>query len=134
VTCDADQIQQALLAILMNAMDAMPDGGVLKVSTRLAGPGNGKERCVEVEITDSGVGIAPEIKGRLFDPFFTTKQDKESVGLGLAVVQGIVKSHHGNIDVESEPGRTAFVMTLPQHTAVREELFAVAAGRETKRS
>jgi len=134
VTCDADQIQQALLAILMNAMDAMPDGGVLKVSTRLAGPGNGKERCVEVEITDSGVGIAPEIKGRLFDPFFTTKQDKESVGLGLAVVQGIVKSHHGKIDVESQPGRTAFVMTLPQHTAVREELFAVAAGRETKRS
>jgi two-component system NtrC family sensor kinase len=134
VTCDADQIQQALLAILMNAMDAMPEGGVLKVSTRLARPGGGGERCVEVEVTDSGVGIPPEIKGRLFDPFFTTKQDKESVGLGLAVVQGIVKSHHGNIDVESEPGRTAFVMTLPQHTAVREELFAVAAGRETKRS
>jgi two-component system NtrC family sensor kinase len=134
VTCDADQIQQALLAILMNAMDAMPDGGVLKVGTRLGGPGEAGERCVEIEITDSGVGIPPEIKGRLFDPFFTTKQDKESVGLGLAVVQGIVKSHHGKIDVDSEPGRTAFVMTLPQHTAVREELFAVAAGRETDRS
>jgi two-component system NtrC family sensor kinase len=134
VTCDADQIQQALLAILMNAMDAMPDGGVLKVGTRLGGPGEAGERCVEIEITDSGVGIPPEIKGRLFDPFFTTKQDKESVGLGLAVVQGIVKSHHGNIDVQSEPGKTTFVMTLPQHTAVREELVAVAAARTTERS
>ena len=134
VTCDADQIQQALLAILMNAMDAMPDGGVLKVGTRLGGPGDAGERCVEIEVTDSGVGIPPEIEDRLFDPFFTTKQDKESVGLGLAVVQGIVKSHHGKIDVESEPGKTTFVMTLPQHTAVREELFAVAAGRETERS
>jgi two-component system NtrC family sensor kinase len=134
VTCDADQIQQALLAILMNAMDAMPDGGVLKVGTRLGGPGEAGARCVEIEVTDSGVGIPPEIRGRLFDPFFTTKQDKESVGLGLAVVQGIVKSHHGKIDVESEPGRTTFVMTLPEHTEVREELFAVAAGRDTERS
>jgi two-component system NtrC family sensor kinase len=134
VSCDADQIQQALLALLMNAVDAMPDGGVLKVRTRLGGPGPAGERCVEIEVTDSGVGIHPEIKGRLFDPFFTTKRGKESVGLGLAVAQGIVKSHHGRIDVESEPGATTFVMTLPEHTEVREELFAVAAGRQPERS
>jgi two-component system NtrC family sensor kinase len=134
VSCDADQIQQALLALLMNAVDAMPDGGVLKVRTRLGDPGPAGGRCVEIEVTDSGVGIHPEIKGRLFDPFFTTKRGKESVGLGLAVAQGIVKSHHGRIDVESEPGATTFVMTLPEHTEVREELFAVAAGRQPERS
>jgi two-component system cell cycle sensor histidine kinase/response regulator CckA len=85
-------------------------------------------------VTDSGGGILPEILGRLFEPFFTTKKDKESVGLGLAVVHGIVKSHHGKIDVQSKPGRTSFVISLPEHTDVRRELFAAAAGKEEKRS
>ena len=64
----------------------------------------------------------------------TTKQDKKSVGLGLSVVHGIVKSHHGKIDVQSEPGNTTFTITLPQHTDVREELLAVAAEAGTTRS
>jgi two-component system NtrC family sensor kinase len=134
VTCDADQIQQALLAIFMNAMDAMPKGGVLKVSTRLNGSANGNERWVEIKVNDSGIGIPQELIGRLFDPFFTTKQDKKSVGLGLSVAHGIVKSHHGKIDVQSEPGNTAFTITLPEHTEVREELLAAAAGAETERN
>jgi two-component system cell cycle sensor histidine kinase/response regulator CckA len=87
---------------------------------------------VEIEITDSGIGIPGDVIGRLFDPFFTTKQDKKSVGLGLSVVHGIVKSHHGAIDVRSKPGDTTFTITLPEHTEVREELLAVAAEAETK--
>jgi two-component system NtrC family sensor kinase len=134
VTCDADQIEQALLAIFMNAVDAMPGGGELKVATRLAAKTDGDERWVEIEITDSGIGIPQEVISRLFDPFFTTKSDKESVGLGLSVVHGIVKSHHGEIDVRSQPGNTTFVITLPEHTEVSEELFAAAAGKETERS
>ncbi len=134
MTCDAEKIQQALLAIFMNATDAMPEGGVLEVETR-PGPQTAEGgRCVEIATTDSGGGIPPEIIGRLFDPFFTTKKDKESVGLGLSVVQGIVNSHHGKIDVRSKPGRTSFVITLPEHTDVRQELFAAAAGREEERS
>ncbi|MDH3520063.1 MAG: ATP-binding protein [Myxococcales bacterium] len=128
VTCDAEQIQQALLAVFMNAMDAMPDGGRLEVATRVGAESGEGERSIDIEITDSGGGIPPEIISRLFDPFFTTKKDKQSVGLGLSVVHGIVKSHHGKIDVQSKPGRTSFVITLPEHTDVREELFAAAAG------
>jgi two-component system NtrC family sensor kinase len=134
VTCDADQIQQALLAVIMNAIDAMPEGGVLKVLTRLGPALNGGERSVEIEIKDSGVGIPHEVIGRLFDPFFTTKQDKKSVGLGLSVVHGIVKSHHGKIDVQSEPGNTSFLITLPERTEVRDELFASSARADTERT
>jgi two-component system NtrC family sensor kinase len=134
ITCDADQIQQALLAVFMNAMDAMPKGGVLEVATRLGETTAEGERWVELEVTDSGVGIPSAVLGRLFDPFFTTKKDKESVGLGLSVVHGIVKSHHGNINVQSKPGRTTFLISLPEHTDVRDELFAAAAGKDTERS
>ena len=63
-----------------------------------------------------------------------TKQDKKSVGLGLSVAHGIVKSHHGKIDVQSEPGNTTFTITLPEHTEVREELLAAAAGAEMERN
>ena len=134
VTCDADQIQQALLAVLVNAVDAMPGGGELKVATRLAEATDGHDRRVEIEIADTGVGIAPEVMGRLFDPFFSTKENKKSVGLGLSVVHGIVNSHHGSIDVRSEAGNTAFVIALPERTDVREELFAAAAGSKTERN
>lgn len=134
VTCDADQIQQALLAVIMNAIDAMPDGGILKVFTRLGPALNGSERSVQIEVNDSGAGIPHDIIGRLFDPFFTTKQDKKSVGLGLSVVHGIVKSHHGKIDVRSDPGNTSFVITLPERTEVRDELFASSARADTERT
>jgi two-component system NtrC family sensor kinase len=134
VTCDADQIQQALLAIFVNAVDAMPGGGDLRVATRPGAETEEGWRWVEIEIADTGIGIPGEVMGRLFDPFFTTKEKKKSVGLGLSVVQGIVKSHHGSIDVESEPGNTCFVITLPEHTEVREELIAAAAGADKERN
>ncbi|MFA6108196.1 MAG: ATP-binding protein [Candidatus Latescibacterota bacterium] len=125
LNCDPDQIQQAMLAMLINAAEAMPDGGRLYVATRLSGEGT--ERQVEVEITDTGMGIPQELIGRLFEPFFTTKQDKKGVGLGLSVVYGIVRRHHGRIDVRSEVGRgTTFLVSLPEHGHVERELLAGA--------
>jgi two-component system NtrC family sensor kinase len=126
LNCDPDQIQQALLAVLINAMEAMPDGGRLHVTTHLCG--EGAERWVVIEIADTGVGIPQELIGRLFEPFFTTKQDKKGVGLGLSVVYGIVRRHHGRIDVRSEVGRgTAFIISLPEHGQVERELLAGAS-------
>ena len=125
IICDADQIQQALLAILINAVEAMPEGGELGVSTRLGTEDDSGERWLEIEIKDTGVGIPEEVIPQLFEPFFTTKQDKKGVGLGLSVVYGIVKRHHGKIDVKSQLGRGAtFVVSLPEHTEVEQELLA----------
>ena len=118
VDCDAEQIQQALLALLMNAVEAMPEGGRLTVATRLSADGE----QVTVEVTDTGVGIPDEVQPRIFEPFFTTKQDKNGVGLGLSVVHGIVQRHRGEIGVESDHGGTAFTLTLPVRSEVAQQL------------
>lgn len=125
---DADQIQQALLAILINAVEAMPEGGELRVATHLEQ--KEEERHAQIEITDTGVGIPEEVIDRLFEPFFTTKQDKKGVGLGLSVVYGIIRRHNGNIDVQSEVDRgTTFMISLPEHGEVEQELLT---GAETE--
>jgi two-component system NtrC family sensor kinase len=131
LNCDPDQIQQALLAVLINAVEAMPDGGRLHVATSVSGAGT--DRQVVIQISDTGVGIPQELIGRLFEPFFTTKQDKKGVGLGLSVVYGIVRRHHGRIDVRSEVGHgTTFVITLPEHGTVERELLAGPAETDAK--
>jgi signal transduction histidine kinase len=116
VQVDPHQIEQVFLNILMNAVDAMPEGGRLTVSAaprdRQAG------RFVEVQITDTGVGIAPEHLPRIFDPFFTTKDVGKGTGLGLSVSYGIVRTHGGYIEAKSEVGKgSTFTVGLP----VREE-------------
>ncbi len=127
VVCDADQIQQATLAILINAVEAMPEGGSLNVVTRSYGRGDGGDSGVEVEIGDTGVGIPKEVLPRLFEPFFTTKQDKKGVGLGLSVAYGIVRRHQGRIEVKSEEGQgTRFVIGLPERPQMQEH--ALGAG------
>ena len=124
IVCDADQLKQALLAVLINAVEAMPDGGGLEVRTRLR-TDQGETPGVEVEIGDTGVGIPQEVIHRLFEPFFTTKQDKKGVGLGLSVVYGIVHRHQGRIDVSSEMGRgTKVVISLPERAQIEQELTA----------
>ena len=134
LTCDSDQIQQAMLAILINAVEAMPEGGTLTVVTRPSADQD--EHQVEIEITDTGAGIPSEIIDRLFEPFFTTKQDKKGVGLGLSVVYGIIRRHSGKIDVRSEiDSGTTFVVSLPERSEVEQELLAenqeaVGNGRE----
>jgi two-component system, NtrC family, sensor kinase len=131
IPCDPEQIQQALLAILINAVEAMPEGGGLRVHTRV-GTSEENARQIEVVIADTGVGIAADVLPHLFEPFFTTKQDKKGVGLGLSVVYGIVQRHRGRIDVESEPGAGAtFTIALPEENSLSDALLA-GVGREVE--
>jgi signal transduction histidine kinase len=106
---DAERLQQLLLNLLLNAADAMPDGGRLRVSLRCGG-----DEEVEICVADTGVGIAESALDRVFEPFFTTKPAGEGNGLGLMVATGIVNDHGGSIEVASTPGKgTAFVVRLP---------------------
>jgi two-component system cell cycle sensor histidine kinase/response regulator CckA len=121
---DAGMMEQVVINLAVNARDAMPAGGTLRITT-------GSEKCVArtpekltapalpaayvcLTVSDSGTGIAPEILSKIFDPFFTTKEVGKGTGLGLATAFGIVQQHHGWIDVQSEPGRgTTFRIYLP---------------------
>lgn len=124
VQCDAAQIEQVALALVINAIDAMPHGGNLWVSTR-ALPGGEQ---VELQVRDDGVGIPPEILPQIFDPFTTTKEVGKGVGLGLAVSKGIVERHGGRIEVASELGKgTTFQIILPVHALQPGDLQAQAA-------
>lgn len=113
ITADAGQVQQALLALLMNAIEAMPgeDGRADTLTVRV-GADAGR---VWVDITDTGIGIPGDTLPHVFEPFFSTKGGESGVGLGLAVVYGIVNQHGGSIDVTSEVERgTTFRVTLPR--------------------
>ena len=109
VTCDADQIQQVIVALLVNAIEAMEEGGELHlVVTPMTD-------TVEIVVSDTGVGIAQDAVAHVFEPFFSTKDKESGVGLGLAIVYGIVRGHHGTIDVTSQVGEgTIFTIRLPR--------------------
>jgi two-component system, NtrC family, sensor kinase len=109
---DADQIQQVFMNILLNAADAMAGkGGQMRIRT------GQRDGMVEVSFTDTGCGIPKEHLSKLFDPFFTTKQTGKGTGLGLAISYGIIQSHNGNIEVESETGKgSTFRIRLPVET------------------
>jgi two-component system, NtrC family, sensor kinase len=112
--CDADQIQQALVALLANAIESMEDGGgTLRVTVGCLA------EQVELAIADTGVGIPESSVAHIFEPFYSTKEKEGSgVGLGLAIVFGIVQSHAGTIEVKSEPGRgTIFTVRLPRRNS-----------------
>ncbi len=103
---NSGKLQQVFLNLFLNARDAMPQGGVLRVRTASAnggGPG-----AVLVEVADTGVGIPSEHISKIYDPFFTTKGPQKGTGLGLAVTYGIIREHSGAIAVESEPGKGTF--------------------------
>jgi signal transduction histidine kinase len=103
ICADESQMQQALLNVLLNAIQAMPDGGTLTVRVAVVA------QSVRITISDTGAGIAPENLAKIFSPFFTTKH--RGTGLGLAITRTIVEKHHGTITVESEPGRgTTFTL------------------------
>ena len=108
--CDEGQLQQVMLVLLVNAAEAMPDGGSLQVRSGLQNGGSE----VFVSVKDSGSGIASDVMSHIFEPFFTTKAESNGSGLGLAIAHGIVAQHGGTITVRSEPGKGAeFVISLP---------------------
>jgi two-component system NtrC family sensor kinase len=112
VECDASQMQQVILNLVLNGAQAMQPlgGGELTIGTRLLPEG----ADVELWVSDTGQGIAPENLSKIFDPFFTTKADGKGVGLGLAVLYGIVKAHDGEVEVTSRKNEgTTFTVTLP---------------------
>jgi two-component system NtrC family sensor kinase len=110
VVVDPSLMQQVFMNLIINAAEAMPDGGRLVLSTRCDAPAG----MVEVEVADTGHGIAEADLERVFDPFFTTKAVGHGTGLGLAISFGIVKEHRGTISVESEVGKgTTFAVRLP---------------------
>ena len=110
VPCDPAQIEQVLIALIMNAIDAMPRGGNLWIATRSCSDGS----QVEIKVRDDGAGIPPDVLPHIFEPFLTTKESGHGVGLGLAISRGIVERHNGRIEVQSEVGRgTTFSITLP---------------------
>lgn len=116
VKADFDKMQQVLINVILNANQAMPEGGTLTIATSLAERVElGKEikNAVRIDISDTGVGIAKENLDKLFTPFFTTKDKGKGVGLGLPVVHGIIEQHRGKIEVKSEPGSgTTFTIYL----------------------
>jgi two-component system NtrC family sensor kinase len=106
---NAGKLQQVFTNLLLNARDAITDGGSIKISTVPA-----DDRSLIVEVSDTGMGIAPENVAKIYDPFYTTKGIGRGTGLGLAVSYGIVQEHSGHISVESSPGRgTTFRISLP---------------------
>ena len=102
-------LTELMTNLILNALDAMPEGGTLTVATR-SEPG----RHIELTVTDTGIGMPEAVRRRIFEPFFTTKPEGEGTGLGLSMVYSIVRRHAGEIRVESEPGRGAtFTLTFP---------------------
>jgi PAS domain S-box-containing protein len=135
VQADPSQLERVLLNLAINARDAMPDGGTLEIATgkTVVTAGEAQERGVapgryaRLSVTDTGVGMTPEVRSRLFEPFFTTKPVGHGTGLGLAAVYGVVHQSDGFIDVATAPGRgTTFTVCLPERTA-RVNSGAIAA-------
>ncbi len=114
--CDPDQVQQVLIVLLVNGIEAMAatpgrdEGGTLSIDIR-SGGGDGMLRVV---VSDTGIGMSEETKAHIFEPFYTTKSDSKGVGLGLSVAYGILERHHASVEVESAVGRgTVFTLTFP---------------------
>jgi PAS domain S-box-containing protein len=125
VTGNASRLEQVFTNLMLNAIQAMPDGGVVSVTATAT---NG---CVEIEVSDTGPGIRQEIQDKIFLPFFTTKSD--GTGLGLAICSRIIEDHGGSIEVSSAPGQgTTFKISLPGQSARTEDATqptaAAAAG------
>jgi GAF domain-containing protein/CheY-like chemotaxis protein len=109
---DAAELREAMTNLILNAMDAMPEGGLLTLSTTLV------DERIEVAVADTGVGMPPEVRDKIFDPFFTTK-GPQGTGLGLSMTYGIVSRHGGSIAVDSTPGRgSTFRLSLPRGSDV----------------
>jgi nitrogen-specific signal transduction histidine kinase/ActR/RegA family two-component response regulator len=147
INADRSQLHQALLNLCVNARDAMPNGGLLIINTRMVSvvslrhqhPDAAASGYVCIEVSDTGEGMSEDIRKRIFEPFFTTKGIGKGTGLGLSVVFGVVQTHKGFIDVESELGKgTTFRLYLPASQVAapisvkdEETLEEILGGTET---
>jgi PAS domain S-box-containing protein len=147
VFADRGHIEQVVMNLVVNARDAMPEGGKLEIRTSDFQPGEEYVRnhlgvshgeYVLLEVVDTGTGMTPEVQSRIFEPFFTTKEQGKGTGLGLSLVYGIIKQTGGSIFVNSEPGRgTRFEILFPaanasdSHRSVKPLIAATVSGTET---
>ena len=152
VTVDPAQVEQAILNLVLNARDALPAGGWIRLdvarlaASKVAPPADAgvADEYVRLRVSDNGVGISPGVRPHLFEPFFTTKELGKGTGLGLASAQGIVHQSHGWIDVSSEPGKGAVfsihfpaaplrqtTQTTATERAAPREIIAPLRGNET---
>ncbi len=113
IYCDSSGLQQMLMALMINALDAMPSGGKLTIWADF-----GRADEIVLKVGDTGKGIHESVLPRIFEPFFSVKDSKKNIGMGLSVVYGIIQSHAGAVEVESEVGAgTTFIITLPRRKA-----------------
>jgi signal transduction histidine kinase/CheY-like chemotaxis protein len=143
VRADRGQLEQVLLNLLVNARDAMPDGGKVTLCTRKVSPDDLREtdlprtpnQYVALVVSDTGCGMDEATRARLFEPFFTTKEPGQGTGLGLATVYGIVEKHGGHITVTSKPGDgTTFVILLPTSHNSSSTIEAVRAPEDSPKA
>lgn len=142
VQADAGQLEQLLMNLVVNARDAMPDGGCLRLTTERTQPeadgaGPLPEQFILLTVTDNGCGMDPSIQSKIFEPFFTTKEVGQGTGLGLATVYAIVEQHGGRIEVESHPGdgctfRVFLPAASPPAESTQPEKPVVAVPQEKK--
>jgi two-component system NtrC family sensor kinase len=109
IKCSENQIKQAVIAILLNASEAVIDNGEILIRTSNPNPAQ-----IRLEIIDNGSGIAPKDLPHVFEPFFSAKEKVSGIGMGLSIVHGIVQSHHGKVEVQSKPGMgTSLIILFP---------------------
>jgi two-component system, NtrC family, sensor kinase len=124
VRCDPGQIEQVILALVMNAIDALSNGGNLSLVSRKVLNSD----SVQIEVRDDGIGMPQDVLKKMFEPFFTTKEHGRGLGLGLAISRNIVDRHGGRIEVSSEPSHgTTFIITLPLQSATSLKTETIGA-------